>query len=810
MPRQNITFAIFDVRPVNQETGQTDFDFINGLNPVIDLWTGERKIFADEIVEQNPESVETQAVFGKSEILSELEASLSGKFNLKKEVKAFGGMVIDSPPPARLKPLRAQTLKKEEGFELDNLKDFRKEFSKIMPLAGPEETVMTISKVLVPPPYLPWASEIDSLRRKTEQDRVLNLSPAARELDAALEGFKATPVVSSSGLQDKTSKSVAYFASFLGIFFILTFLGVRVLNIKTSVVHNSNQAYLNLSLARESLSESNFFEAASSFVLAARNFELLQEDLGQASALFKVLNTITLGGVSNVSKLVEAGELLSQAGADLGHALEKINQVNFISVIQGGETNILDVLASLRLDLVQAGRNINQAGALLSVADLSVISDSERQKFEELNKEIPRIEEFMAKAADYSEALMVILGRSSPQRYLVLFQNTSELRPTGGFPGSYALVEFDKGVMKQFFVDDIYNPDGQMKEKIVPPKPLQRITPNWGLRDSTWFPDFAASAGKAAEFYYKDTKVLVDGVIAVNVDLVPELLKVTGPIEMPDFGVTLDSENFLAEVQEEVEYLKTKGQPKEILVDFAPKLMERLSGLSQGEWAKVFALLVEAVEKKDILAYFADSRLQNFAVANGLSGRIKEVDSDYLMVVHSNVMGSKTDAVIDNSVYLDVERSDRSLVHILEIERRHNGGQLGFYNKRNNDYVRVMLPEDAELIGLAGNDRFDISPVVNYSQSGFLSDPDLERYESRGVKSGGVEIFNDSDKKVFAFWMITEPGQTKKAVLRYKTLPREGLYVQKQPGAKSNLKVVFEGKTLFDEKLSSDKNIVLE
>lgn len=840
MSRQNITFAIFDVRPVNQETGQTDFDFINGLNPVVDLWTGEMKIFADEIEEQNPESVETQpppqndlpeplAVFGpegvasrpygagKSEILSELEISLSGKLNLKKEVKAFGGMVIDSPSPARPKPLRAQTLKKEEGFELDNLKDFRKEFFKIMPMAGPEEVTLVGAKTLAPPPYLPWASEIDALRRKTEHPRVLNLSPAARELDAALEDFKiaetrypAIPVISGRGLQDKTSKSVAYFASFLGILFILTFFGVRALNIKTSVVHNSNQAYLNLSLARESLSESNFFEAASSFVLAARNFELLQEDLGQASALFKVMNTITLGGVSNVSKLVEAGELLSRAGADLGHALEKINQVNLISMIQGGETNILDVLGSLRLDFVQAGRNINQAGALLSVADLSVISESERQKFEELNKEIPRINEFMAKAADYSEALTVILGRSSPQRYLVLFQNTSELRPTGGFPGSYALVEFDKGVMKQFFVDDIYNPDGQMKEKIVPPKPLQRITPNWGLRDSAWFPDFAVSARKAAEFYYKDTKVLVDGVIAVNVDLVPELLNITGPIEMSDFGVTLNSGNFLAEVQEEVEYLKTKGQPKEILVDFAPKLMERLSVLDRDGWIKVFALLVEAVEKKDILAYFAAGRLQNFAVANGLSGRIEETDSDYLMVVHSNVMGSKTDAVIDNSIYLNVERSDGSLVHTLEIERRHNGGKLGFYNKRNNDYVRVMLPSDAELIGIAGNDHFDISPVVNYSQSGFISDPDLERYESRAVKTGDLEIFNDLDKKVFAFWMVIEPGQTKKAVLRYKTLPREGLYVQKQPGAKSSLKVGFEGKILFDEKLSLDKNIVLE
>ncbi len=818
--RQNITFAIFDVRPIDRTTGQTDFDFINSLKANLDLSNRERKVFASEMAEHSILAVSKPAISsGSEELLAELQVNLAQTLDLKKEVKAFGGVVIDAPAPLRQKALRIKPAKKEKDLEFDNLKDFRKEFSKIFSPAGGEEAILTDSKTIVPPPYLPWAPHLRASEEWGPEPRVLNLSPAARELDAVIEGFKPSefqasvgPVISISDFRDKISGSVKYFASGLVILFMLSFLGLRFLNIKTGIVENSSQAYLNLSLARNSLFKSDFFEAASSFALAAENFEVLQDDLSKAGSLFKVLNTLTLGSVSNVSKLVEAGELISQAGTDIGRAINKINEVNFVSVIQeGAETNILEVLSSLRLDLVQAGRNINQAQALLSGVDLGFLPESERMKFEDLRSELPRINDFMAKAVEYPNSLMAILGQSGPQRYLVLFQNTSELRPTGGFPGSYALIEFENGVMKEFFVDDIYNPDGQMKEKIIPPQPLQKITPNWGLRDSNWFPDFELSAKKAAEFYYKDTKILVDGVIAVNVDLVPEVLKITGPIEMPDFGVVLNSDNFLAEVQEEVEYLKTKGQPKEILVEFAPKFLERLSSLSQEDWIKVFALLVEAVDKKDILAYFVDSRLQNFAVSNGLAGKIEDVDSDYLMVVHSNVMGSKTDAVIDNSVYLKIEKDpEGDLVHTLEIERRHNGGQLGFYNKKNNDYIRILLPEDAELIGVSGNDFFDTSPIVNYDQAGFVSDPDLERYESRIGKTGGIESFNDSGKKVFAFWMTAEPRQTKKAVIRYKTSDYGSLYVQRQPGAKSGLKAVFEGKTLFDESLSSDKNITLE
>jgi hypothetical protein len=36
-------------------------------------------------------------------------------------------------------------------------------------------------------------------------------------------------------------------------------------------------------------------------------------------------------------------------------------------------------------------------------------------------------------------------GNESPKKYLFLFQNSMELRPTGGFIGSFAVVDIDKG-----------------------------------------------------------------------------------------------------------------------------------------------------------------------------------------------------------------------------------------------------------------------------------------------------------------------------------------------------------------------------
>ena len=775
MPSQKITLAIFDVRPVDPQSGRVNFDWIESL---------KKKIILPKVL-----PVKKNLSSNSKDALVELESTLSEDIDFNKEIESFGGKLVNYSKIV-------SSVDQEDG----NLEKFRKEFSKL----------------ISPPPYLPWGSEI-SLAEKKKDSLVLDLSPAARELEVTLTNFKALPnaepsqvAVPFKTVEEKTSKSLLLFVSCIAAAFILTFLSVKTSILKNNILQRSNQAYINLNSVQNNLSEFKFFEAASSFALAAKNFELMNEDLKTASAVFKVLDKVTLGSTSDTSDLIEAGKLISQAALDLASALEKISGINLISVIQlEGQTNILEVLGQFRLNMIQASRNLNQASSLIANLDSSLIPESEKKKFDEFKIRLPEFNGFIEKAVNYSDALMTMLGQSSPQKYVLLFQNTSELRPTGGFPGSYALIEFDKGIMKEFFVDDIYNPDGQMKEKIIPPQPLQKITPNWGMRDANWFVDFQTSAKKIAEFYYKDTKVLVDGVAAVNVDLVPEILKITGPIEMTDFGIILDSSNFISEVQKEVEYQKTKGEntPKQILVEFAPRLLERLSVLNQEEWMKVFNVLVFGIENRDILVYFTDSRLQDFALLNGFAGEIKNLpNADYLMVSHTNVMGSKTDAVIDNSVSLNIGDSDSSFINTLEIKRLHKGGELGFYNKKNNDYVRVLLPDDAELIEVKGNDSFQFSPILDYRQNGFISDPDLEKYESRIQKfPGNIEILSEGGKKVIAFWMIIEPGQAKTVKIKYKTPSQKRIYVQKQPGLKSEFKLTFDGKTLFEDNLDSDK-----
>ena len=115
--------------------------------------------------------------------------------------------------------------------------------------------------------------------------------------------------------------------------------------------------------------------------------------------------------------------------------------------------------------------------------------------------------------------------------YVVLLQNNTELRATGGFMGSYARLRFRNGTLQNTKFEDIYEPDGQLYGYVKPPAPLDLAFDHgsWKLRDSNWDPDFRVSAPQIAWFFGQGGEV-VDGLVALNLTTVLKVLEV---LEMP-------------------------------------------------------------------------------------------------------------------------------------------------------------------------------------------------------------------------------------------------------------------------------------
>jgi hypothetical protein len=77
-----------------------------------------------------------------------------------------------------------------------------------------------------------------------------------------------------------------------------------------------------------------------------------------------------------------------------------------------------------------------------------------------------------------------ILGKDGIKTYLILFQNNMELRPTGGFIGSYGLATFDSGRLTDLTINDVYSADGQLNGHVEPPAPIKDYLgeANWWLQ----------------------------------------------------------------------------------------------------------------------------------------------------------------------------------------------------------------------------------------------------------------------------------------------------------------------------------------
>lgn len=595
---------------------------------------------------------------------------------------------------------------------------------------------------------------------------------------------------------------------------------------KNNVIQNGNNAVANLKEAKQDLENFDFLKAADSFALAYDDFSKASGTLSQLGASFLSIfgNIPGLDKVKAANNLVEAGQNMSKAGENLSLAFATLYKSNLFSSFGSSVPNNGSLGKTIRefKDVLEyADKNINKAASLLAVIDANVLPEDKRQTLVDFKEKIPAFQKYIGEAIDYSKFMYDFVGSNGHRRYLVLLQNNSELRPTGGFPGTYAVIEFENGNLKKTFVDDIYQIDGGIRENIIPPIPLQHITPTWGMRDANWFADFPASARKVEEFFKLEGGGEVDGVITITPDIITKILAVVGPIDMPEYKMELTADNFLTQVQEEVEYKADRSKPKKILSDFQPKFLAKLAEQNRDGWIAIFKILLNGLKEKHALAYFNNQELQKLAVENGFAGEIKRVPADYLQVVFSNVKGSKTDFVTDNSFNLKISPNNGGdLTHELTIARTHKGGnsKFGFYNKDNSAYIRVYVPLGAKLEEIKGQSITNFDALIGYEDFDFKIDKDLESIES-GISHpmSGVDVFEESGRTVFGFWLITKPGQTKSVTLKYsvteETAAPNGkfsLYWQKQSGTGSDLaQIDYRGKVeQFD--LSVDREFAVE
>ncbi len=403
---------------------------------------------------------------------------------------------------------------------------------------------------------------------------------------------------------------------------------------------------------------------------------------------------------------------------------------------------------------------------------------------------------------DFLDNLILWLDSDKPRRVLVLLQNPSELRPGGGFVGSYAEAELRRGSAEKIEVNDINDADRDSSLRIVPPRDLQLITKRWRAADANWFFDFSGSARKTLDLFADGGRY--DAVAGVSADVIRDILRITGPVELKNSGLTLTAENFLVELQRQVQTGQAEGSdyPKEVLREFMPLVLDKIVSMDDAAKSEFAAKLGEWTEKKDVQVYFRDSGLQKFFEKLGASGRVFQIpeawNGDYLAVVFGNVGGGKSDLYMKQKVVLQSQlNSDGTLSNHLVVSRKHSGKESRYwwYQVPNQGHLKVFVPQGAKLAYAKGGAAKKVEPQVNYAKEGYAADPlvsALEESREASAEFPEVENFLESGKKVFETWIKTDLGKTSEIVFDYSRrlpiIPGDGtkyeFVFERQSGAK--------------------------
>ena len=379
-------------------------------------------------------------------------------------------------------------------------------------------------------------------------------------------------------------------------------------------------------------------------------------------------------------------------------------------------------------------------------------------------------------------------------KYLVLFQNNTELRPGGGFIGSFAEVEVKNGLIKNwYFETNVHKRDKKfLAQKCIPlaPKIPNPVWPNGCMimASSNWSPDFQESAEQVAWFYKQEGGNRVDGVIALDTTLFTDILRLIGPIQMPKYNLTITADNFVKETQYYVEKAyfedpqnKAENEPKTILKDMMPIVLERLKNPKLT--CTILTILKNNLREKHLLFSFKDSGLMKITRKYNWGGEVKQTSGDYLYINNANLGGMKSSLNVKQNILLKVKvQDDGSILNTLSITRLHQGTGA-WPDGTNQNYTRVLLPKGSALVSKQGIDA--------------------------------VDFYEELDKTIFGFWTTVAPQESKafqiSYLLPFKIGPKYNLLIQKQPGALADqLNFILEGTSRWRWEGKIDKDKIIE
>lgn len=582
-------------------------------------------------------------------------------------------------------------------------------------------------------------------------------------------------------------------AGFL-ILFLINSVNVykKSMEAKDALTYSAYQGYSKLLEGSKNTTKIQFTEAKQAFENALESFQEAETTLWFITGddtIYAHESTLA----SSARAILESGKYFATAGEYFTEALEELNKIPLYFISKNEETKTSkkepqeDVTEILKTGVEKASLALIETRAArdeIEKINQEILPQDIKGKLNYLKEKLNQIINTLESIESHFPAILKLLGDEKPHRYLILLQNNAEIRPSGGFIGSYSIVEINKGIIENLKVEDVYDIDGQYQGLIEPPEEFLPFTSNWRFRDSNYSPDFFYSGAKAAWFLEKEGGPVVDTVIAINQTLLEDFLEITGPLQVGELPDKISAENYTTILTYVIES-KMWGEedPKHILKVMIPEFQKAI--LKKENVSAIMSVLYKAAQQKMIMAYSKDSILQSLFDTFGISGRIKRTEEkeDFLSVVNISIGGNKTDHFVEEKISHHTTIGKKgTLTNEVEILRTHtfNTDAQRAWNNIWDGFGFDHTDVPGYVVDILGRGQNIVNTRIYVPEGSQLISGDVE-----------VKYDEELDKTYFFTKLSVLPQNTSSVKIEYKLpfkldfspLDTYKLTVQKQPGS---------------------------
>jgi len=365
--------------------------------------------------------------------------------------------------------------------------------------------------------------------------------------------------------------------------------------------------------------------------------------------------------------------------------------------------------------------------SLYNYKKISIIKDSNLN--EKLQKQRKKLENIVSLAkiinSDFNN-IIDLLWHYKEKKYLIIFQNNDEIRPTWWFMWSMAIASIISWKIKSFELKDIYAYEWNLKKsdykRLKAPYAIKKLTDTFWLRDANYFANIKDSS-ESIKYFVEKAWYKIDWVVYINQNTLIDFLEKYWEINSKTIWEKINSQNFSATISTLVEAKISKKwtlwTPKKILFNFIEEFKETLK--QKGDYLGYMGIILDNISTREIIVYSFDVTLNETLKKLWLNWNINyEETLDFSYPVFTSISWNKSDRYIkrkyeknitqnpDCSIdtrlkislsHLFTKKEEQKIKDILEkydLQEKNNFIKIqGGWD--NYSFVKVLLPKDAKI-----------------------------------------------------------------------------------------------------------------